>query len=267
MSSRERSLLADWERTRTQSVTVRDIAREVGERAAYAVAATLVRKGVLDRIRPGLYAVRPFRAMARPWNPSALVAVELLLAGEPHYVGGLAAFTLNRLTLQQHTSVVDAFTTSFRRPRRLGGADIIFHRRKPTVFGVGLTHLDVGGVEVAVSDPEHTMLDALEEFRVVGGMSEAIHLFREALPRIDRARLANYALEIARDSTCQRLGLLLDRAGADGPFMDALRRRAAESTGQHLLIPGMRRVGPISGTWRVVENDRALEAGEAAPWT
>lgn len=256
LSKRERALLSAWERARTKSVSLEEIARTVGEPVARVVASTLVRKGVLDRIRPGLYAVRPFRAMGRPWTFSALVAVELLLAGEPHYIGGLAAFTLHRLTCQQHTSVIDVFAVSFRRPRRLGDAEVLFHRRKPKAFQSGLTRIDVDATPVVVSDPERTILDALEEFRVVGGMIEAMRLFREALPHVDEARLAACALETARDSTCQRLGLLFERARVTGPFMAALRARATRSTGQHLLIPGMRKVGPLHAVWGVVENDR-----------
>jgi predicted transcriptional regulator of viral defense system len=257
LSKRERALLSEWERARKTSVSLGEIAREVGEPIARVVASKLVRKGVLDRIRPGLYAVRPFRAMARPWALPTLVAVELLLAGEPHYVGGLAAFTLHRLTQQQHASVVDAFVNSFRRSRRLGEAQVRFHRRKRDLFESGLTQVEIAGTPVVVSDPERTMLDALEEPHVVGGMHEAIRLFLEAKPRLNHARLVAYALDLARDSTCQRLGLLLERSGVDGPFMDDLRARAAQSTGIHQLIPGLGRTGSPNSIWHVVENDRS----------
>jgi predicted transcriptional regulator of viral defense system len=257
LSKRERALLSDWERARKKSVSLNEIGRAVGEPVARMVASTLVRKGVLDRIRPGLYAVRPFRAMARPWALPSLVAVELLLAGERHYIGGLAAFTVHRLTQQQYASVVDAFTTSFRRPRRLGEAEIRFHRRKPSLFGRGLTTIDIDGTQVVVSDPERTVLDALEEPHIVGGMHEAKRLFDEAVPRLDHARLATYALDIARGSTCQRLGLLLERHGIGGSFMDDLRTRAARPTGVYQLIPGdddcPATPNPV---WHVIENDR-----------
>src|SRR5215212_9541191 len=208
LSKRERALLSDWERSRKKSVSLSEIGRAVGEPVARVVASTLVRKGVLDRIRPGLFAVRPFRAVARPWALPSLVAVEILLAGEPHYVGGLAAFTLHRLTQQQYASIVDVFIASFRRSRRLGEAEIRFHRRKPSMFESGLTQIEIGGTQVVVSDPERTVLDAFEESHAVGGMQEAIRLFVDAAPKLHHAQLAAYALDIARDSTCQRLGLL-----------------------------------------------------------
>jgi predicted transcriptional regulator of viral defense system len=219
-------------------------------------ASRLVRKGVLDRVRPGLFTVRPFRAVARPWAPPALVAVELLLAGEPHYVGGLAAFTLHRLTMQQHTSLIDVFTPGYRRPRRLGSAEVRFHRRRPAVFETGIGSVEVDGVAVAISDPARTVVDALEEFRVVGGMPEAVRLFHEALPRLEPTAVVEQALAIARDSTCQRLGLLLDRAGLRGPWRQRLVDRATASTGVHRLIPGGgHRDGPVHLIWHVIEND------------
>ena len=265
LSKRERALLSEWERARKKSVSLGEIGDAVGEPVARVVASKLVHKGVLDRIRPGLYAVRPFRAMARPWALPSLVAVEILLADEPHYVGGLAAFTLHRLTQQQNASVVDAFITSFRRPRRLGAAEIRFHRRKPSMFESGLTQIEIDGTHVVVSDPERTVLDALEEPHVVGGMPEAIRLFGEAVPRLDHTRLVAYALDIARDSNCQRLGLLLEHCGIDGPFMDSLRERAARSKGVHKLIPGQDRTATPNPVWHVFENDRPVpEPGRGA---
>ena len=257
LSKRERVLLADWERARKTSVSLGEIGHAVGEPVARVVASTLVRKGVLDRIRPGLFAIRPFRAVARPWALPSLVAVEILLAGEPHYVGGLAAFTLHHLTQQQYATLVDVFIASFRRPRRLGAAEIRFHRRKPSMFESGLTQIEIAGTQVVVSDPERTVLDALEEPHVVGGMREAIRLFVDAAPGLNCAQLTAYALDIARDSTCQRLGLLLERSGIEGPFMDDLRERAVRSSGVHKLIPGPGRTAMPNPVWHVVENDRS----------
>src|SRR2546423_1163217 len=83
LSRRQRALLADWERARKKSVSFEEIARAVGGPPSRMVASTLVRKGVLDRLRPGLYAVRPFRAVARRGTLPSLVAVELLLDDAP----------------------------------------------------------------------------------------------------------------------------------------------------------------------------------------
>jgi predicted transcriptional regulator of viral defense system len=259
LSKREQALLAAWEREGIRSITLRQIQESVGPGSARVVASRLVRKGVLDRLRPGLYAVRPFRAAARPWIQPTLVAIEFLLVDKPHYVGGLAAFTLNRLTTQQYTSLVDVFVLSYLPPRRLGNARVVFHRRRQGTFSTGITTFDVDGVAVSTSDRERTVLDALEEFRVVGGMDEAIKLFAEALPKINPQVLVAQALAIARDSTCQRLGVLLERANVEGAYMTELAARASRSSGIHLLIPGRPRSGPLHQKWHVIENDQATE--------
>lgn len=257
LSKRERALLAEWEKGRRRTVTFEDIKKRTGPGAARVTASRLVKKRVLDRIGRGLYAVRPFRAVGETWAFPALVGVEQILRKDPHYVGGLAAFTLNRLTQQQHGSLIDVFVPAFRRSRRVGNARVVFHRRDPAVFGVGVGRVEVDGVAVAVSDPERTVIDALDQFRVVGGMAEAIRLFRGALPKLDLERLVAAALAISRSSTCQRLGLLLEREGSRGAAMKRLRKRAEESTGVHLLVPGRPRLGRVHPVWKIIENDKA----------
>ncbi|MCC7104405.1 MAG: hypothetical protein IT307_04620, partial [Chloroflexi bacterium] len=170
------------------------------------------------------------------------------------------------LTQQIYHSVVDVFVTSYRRTRMMINAKILFHRRKPTAFEVGLTRREMDGVKLVVSDPERTVLDALDHPPLVGDMSAAIAHFKNALPRIDPARLADYALRLAADSTCQRLGLLLERAEVSGPFMADLRQRALRSTGQHLLVPGYPRSGPLHPIWRVVENDPQSSVSVHEQW-
>ena len=95
-------------------------------------------------------------------------------------------------------------------------------------------------------------------------MYEAIRLFAEAVPRLDHARLVAYALDIARNSTCQRLGLLLERFGVEGPFMADLRARAAHSTSAHQLIPGAGRTAPPNPVWHVIENDEPRSGARSA---
>lgn len=253
LSRRERALVAGWERSRTKVVRLADL-ESVGPFAA-SIAKRLVEKKVLERIGRGLYLVRPFRASGQAWSFSSLPALEHLLAGTPHYVGGLSAFTLHRLTAQQHTSVVDVFVQSFRRSRRLGNARVVFHRRPAMVFKRGIIRLDLDGVAVQVADPERAAIDALDQFRVVGGMASALSLVRDAIPKLNTRKLVADALSIARTSTCQRLGLLLERAGKPGRVLSPLRERAEESRYTPLLIPGRSREGRLHPVWRVIEND------------
>jgi len=94
--------------------------------AAAKVVASMARKGVLDRVGRGIYVIRPLRAVGRQWSVSAYTAVEHALSGKRHYIGGLAALTVHRLTAQMHASVVDVFLAGRRTPQIIANARIRF---------------------------------------------------------------------------------------------------------------------------------------------
>ena len=128
LSRREVALLAGWERERRAFVTLDDIRRMVGVAVARDVASRLVAKKALERIGRGRYLVRPLRTQSRPTATSAAVQAAVLLQGDPYYLGGLWALTFHRLSEQQYVSVLDAFVDRRRTGRRLGGAQLVFHR-------------------------------------------------------------------------------------------------------------------------------------------
>src|SRR5262245_10189970 len=127
LSRREVRLLSDWERERRSTVTIRDIEQRVGESAAADVAYELVRKGALQRLRRGSFLVRPFRTITRAAQPSTPVIAEALLRDEPHYLGGLWAFSFHHLTEQLYASILDAFVTHRLTSRQLGAGRVRFH--------------------------------------------------------------------------------------------------------------------------------------------
>src|SRR5947207_2694190 len=108
LSARETALLSAWERERKGYVTLAELRGLVDADAKW-VAAALTRKGLLQRVAPGLYAIHPLRTLGRPHSISAIPATATLLAGEPYYIGGLWAFSLHHLSQQVYGSLVDAY--------------------------------------------------------------------------------------------------------------------------------------------------------------
>jgi hypothetical protein len=86
LSRREVALLATWERERRQVVSLEDLRRAVGPAVAGDVARRLVRKQVLERVRPGRFVVRPLRALTRPSTVSAVVLAAAALQSERYYL-------------------------------------------------------------------------------------------------------------------------------------------------------------------------------------
>jgi predicted transcriptional regulator of viral defense system len=256
LSKREVALLAGWERERRVSVTLDDIRSAVGTPIARDVASRLVAKKVLQRIGRGRYLVRPLRTMSRPTAPSAAVQAAVLLQGEPYYLGGLWALTFHRLTEQQYVSVLDAFVSRRHRSRRLGGARLVFHPTGSERLGYGNVASDLEGMSVQLSDPERTLIDLLDFPAMAGGGGEALRVVQRTLPRVDPAKVVEYATKWARSSTCQRLGVLLERAGVAPRRLTALHKRVRGTKSVLSMDPGTPRRGPFNGRWGVIENDR-----------
>jgi predicted transcriptional regulator of viral defense system len=184
------------------------------------------------------------------------VQAAVLLQGEPYYLGGLWALTVHRLTEQQYVSVLDAFVSRRRRSRRLGGARLVFHPTGSERLGYGNVASDLEGMSVQLSDPERTLIDLLDFPALAGGGGEALRMVQQALPRVDPAKVVDYATKGARRSTCQRLGVLLERAGAAPRRLTALHKRVLGTKSVLSMDPGTPRRGPFNGRWGVIENDR-----------
>lgn len=239
-------------------MTIEDVRAEAGAAAAK-VASALVRKGALVRLKRGLYLLRPFRQLAHRTAISAPVALEVLLRAEPHYLGGLWAYSQNGLTTQQYVSKLDAFVARPHRSIALPGAKIAFHVLDRDALDLGVVETAIEGMAIRMSDRERTLVDLLDRPRIAGGLLGAVDLFRRGLPRADARRLAAYAGKVTRTSTCQRIGLLLERSGTP---VAAFRPLLARTRGTRSLIslqPGPR-TGRVNLRWNVVENDHDLDA-------
>lgn len=263
LSPREVALLSGWERARRRWVTLADVQLATNRQVGAKVASALVRKGVLVRLKPGLYLVRPFRQLHHPTATSAPLALEVLLHDEPHYLGGLWAFTQNGLTSQQYRSRLDAFVARPHRPRGVAGARVVFHRLPVAALQVGVVETVIEGLPVRMSDGERTLVDLLEWPRIAGGLVGAIELFERALSKVQMGRVASLGAQVAGTSTCQRMGLLLERAGASSAALRPLTARARGTKSLISMRPGPR-TGRVNVRWSVVENDHVLGTPSAS---
>ncbi len=257
LSTREATLLSEWERRKKTTLRLDELRNLLGHPAtAKAVVNGLLRKKMLRRLGPGIYAIRPFRTLGRQGSISAAAAAEVLLSTEPHYFGGLWAFSINHLTEQVYGSVLDAFVTRPHIARQLENARIAFHVIPDLHLDYGVTTVTIEDVAVRVSDPERTVLDALDYPSSVGGSAEAFRIVAPILPRLKTKTLVAYAARGSRNSTCQRLAILLERLGTPSAQLLPLRSRIAKTHAVTSLVPGAPRRGRLNKTWRVVENDR-----------
>jgi len=214
----------------------------------------MARKGVLDRVTQGVYIIRPLRALGQPWGLSSFIAVEQALGETPHYIGALAALTMHRLTDQSFSSVVDVYLAKRLRSRKMGNAMVRFHAVPDVRLQVGSSRLELEERPVWVSDPEKTLLDALDYPAPYGSLEGAVRTVDHAIAKVDAATLVRYGLELSSVSTLQRLGVLLERHGAQADTLKPLERRLRKTRNEPSMVSGPR-VGRLNQRWRIVEND------------
>jgi predicted transcriptional regulator of viral defense system len=111
------------------------------------------------------------------------------------------------------------------------------------------------GMQVHVSDVERTLLDVLDHPSLVGGIERAVSLFKESLRAAKVTQLIQYAVAGSRLSTCQRLGVLLERTETSTRVLAPLHRKVGGTKSLLSIRPNAPRVGPVNQRWNVVEND------------
>jgi predicted transcriptional regulator of viral defense system len=257
LSRVETSLLASWERSGRAHVTSDQILADVPDHDPYVLASSLVRKGLLHRVAPGVFLIRAMRTAGRPWSPTAVAATAALLANETYYLGGWWALSFHRLTQQVYGSVLDAFVSRRRRRREVPGTRTVFHVLPQSAFTWGVEETLIESERTMVSDRERTILDAIEHPSPYATIRAGLVVVQDALrtAEFDRQRLIEYALRAVRPSTRARLGVLLEDANTPERLLHRLEQgpRVGKET-LVSLIPGGARRGKVRARWSVLDN-------------
>lgn len=180
----------------------------------------LVKKGIVTRLKPGLFRLVPFElGFEREYlgNPY-IVARELTLARrkktrskkvQPYFLSHASAFDLHQISTQPQL-VVYVSTPYLIRPRTILGTEFRFVRSKPKhLFGITEIWLDKNE-KVQVSDLERTLLDGLKQPSYCGGLTEVAKGFWIKRDSLNFKRLVDYALRLDIGAVIRRLGFLME---------------------------------------------------------
>ncbi len=106
--------------------------------------------------------------------------------------------------------------------------------------------------QVSITDPERTALDLIARPGVFGGMSAAIEIFEETLPRIELHGLVQYALRYDSGALIKRLGWLLERLSADPDDLAPLQIYPVST--YYRLDPQVPPGKAYNSRWHIIEN-------------
>lgn len=192
---------------------------------------------------------------AAPRRSSSSAWAAATAALTPGYVGGWTALSHWDMIDEPFTSTLFITCRPVAR-RKWKVADLEFAvRRRPerTLFGTRAVWRT--GTRVAISEPERTLLDCLDDPSRAGGLGYTVGALTRYADRVDVRwdRLIEYADRLGNQAVFQRLGYVADRFGLAGQeVVDACLTRVAVAEGR--LDPDLAAVGTISRRWRLRVN-------------
>ncbi|MBN2362343.1 MAG: type IV toxin-antitoxin system AbiEi family antitoxin domain-containing protein [Deltaproteobacteria bacterium] len=269
LSENESKVVLDLEWRGQKTVTLDEIQAALACSGGYArfMAHKLVKKGWLERLRPGLFQLVPAergREGVADTNPLAAGAVLV----SPYFFSFGTACTHHGLTEQVFSDVYLA-TPTRRRPQVVRGKRYVFVPVAKDRF-FGFTEIKVLGATVQMATIERALVDAIDRPRYAGGIGEVSRIVARASGRVSWNALLEHLRRFDESALVQRLGYLLDLNRSEVPretlavLHDLVRPESK-------IVLGPRKKwglhGPLSRAWNVIENvpREVLLAGDDKP--
>jgi predicted transcriptional regulator of viral defense system len=269
LSQNESKVILDLEWRNQKTITLAELREALGASAGYArkLAHGLVKKGWLERLRPGLFQLVPAtrgREGIADTNPLAAGAV----LASPYFFSFGTACTHYGLTEQVFSEVYLACQQD-RRPETIRDRRYVFVLVPERRF-FGFEESTVLGHAVQMATLERALLDAIDRPRYAGGIGEVSRIAARAARRVSWEALIALASRWGSSALVQRLGYFLDLHQVD--LADATRIALLELVRPQSKIQlGSRRrwgtSGKLARPWNVVENvpRRVLLSTEEKP--
>jgi predicted transcriptional regulator of viral defense system len=224
------------------SVSAEEVQFRLGlsPQAASNVLRRLVEAGLLERVRPGSYAIRDLGVLGTSVASESLpVAVAAALPGVEHRIGYRSA--LDELGLIVHPArTVQVAAVRQVRKQSISGRPLRTVIEPHDRIYLGAEHVGPS----RISGLERALLDAAARPRLVGGVTVLAEALQAAAPKIDAARLTELADDLRWGAALRRIGSIADRLPIDA-LRGRLEPRVIPSADVELEPKGPRRT-----TWR-----------------
>jgi predicted transcriptional regulator of viral defense system len=256
LSKTEAKVILDLEWRNQKTVTLAELREALGVSENYArlFAHRLVKKGWLERLRPGLFQLIPADRGPEGVGDTNPLAAGAVLVARYFYSFGTAC-THHGLTEQVFSEFYLACREQ-RRPEIIREQRYVFvHVPERCFFGFG--QIAVLGEPVQMATAERALLDAVDRPRYAGGIGEVSRITARGATRISWDVMLDFVRRWGSSALVQRLGYFLDLHQVRVPnnvkaaLLDLVRPKSK------ILLASRSRwgtTGKLVRTWNVVEN-------------
>jgi predicted transcriptional regulator of viral defense system len=256
LSHNEAKVVLDLEWRNQKTVTLAELREALGASEGYArkLAHGLVKKGWLERLRPGLFQLVPAdRGREGVADTNPLTAGAVLVS--PYFYSFGTACTHHGLTEQVFSEVYLACQEERRSETIRDKRYVFVHVAEQRFFG--FEEISVLGCGVQMATTERALLDAIDRPRFAGGIGEVSRIALRAAGKLSWKALLELARKWDSSALVQRLGYFIDVHQVGVP--DDVRATLLDLVRTQSKIQlGSRRKWGTSGKlvrpWNVVEN-------------
>lgn len=252
LGASESKILSDLAAEGKTVFLIEELAEKTSSKAmARKIASTLAKKKWIERLTKGIYMILELAAGSSPkWSEDSFYIASKL--AKPYYIGYLSMLNYYGWTEQLPVTVMVATTKATRNKKILGVNYEFVVLSKKKFFGY--KELNIRGHTIMVSDPEKTIVDALDNPKYCGGIDELAKAVANA--KIDWRKAIEYAGKIGNGAVFKRMGFLIEKMGVPVPeeTVEAIREKITK--GYAPLYPGAGPEGKYDTRWNIIVNSR-----------
>lgn len=223
------------------------------ESAVRELLSDMTKRGLLMRLKDGIYYIIPYEANAENFMPDWHLIVKYIVKDAEHYIGYYSALQIHNLitqpSLKEQIVVSKQLSPSVIKIKNIP-FQFIYHNEKH-FFGSIKIWVDSFN-KVLCSDLEKTFIDCLFKPDYAGGIVEIAKAIYISKDKIKFNQLLNYTKKFNSQAVIKRLGFLLDVLEINNEIVEELQKLKTAS--YVILDTELPKTGKLISRWSIQQN-------------
>lgn len=216
----------------------------------------MVRKGLLMRLRDGLYHIIPYDRDPNTYFPDWHVAAHHLVGDTSYYIGYYSALALHDLTVQpalREQVVVNKPLRPLIQEIKGIPFQFIAHNEQH-FFGISKKWVQQGTFRINYSDLEKTLIDCAFKPEYGGGIAELSRALYKSRSILNQQKLLEYLNKFDSDAVIRRLGYLMEALDILPDLAQKLAELLEGSSTYVRLDTALPKSGQMLSRWGIIQN-------------
>jgi predicted transcriptional regulator of viral defense system len=224
-----------------------------GEGAIKQLLSDMTKRGLLMRLKKGLYHIIPYEKAAETFMPDWHLVAAPLSKGTDHYIGYYSALQIHNL-ITQPSLKEQIVVAKQMRPSTIKVKNVAFqfiYHNENHFFGAKKIWID-SYHKVLCSDLEKTFVDCLFKPDYAGGIVEVARAIYTSRDKIKFEKLLEYTERFQSQAVTKRLGFILEILGIETEIIENLNK--AKTSSYVLLDTELPKSGKMISRWSIQQN-------------